>query len=45
MPLKDYFRRPLSIADQMVVAQTLVGIVIGISLVIFGIVAWFAGWL
>jgi hypothetical protein len=44
MPFKDYFRRPLSLSDQMVVAKVLVGIVVGLFLIAFAIVCYFVGW-
>lgn len=41
MPFKFDFRRPLSISDYDVIARMLVGIVIGLFLVAFGIVSFF----
>jgi len=38
MPFKDYFRRPLSLSDQKVIADVLVGIVVGLFLIAFAIV-------
>ena len=45
MDLKRFYRRPLSLSDYKVIAETVVGVVVGFFLVVFGIVAYFAGWL
>jgi len=44
MDWKNYFRRPLSLSDQMVIAQVLVGIVVALFLIAFGIFCYFFGW-
>jgi hypothetical protein len=44
MDWKNQFRRPLSLADQTVVAKTLVGIVVAIFLVAFAIYCSIFGW-
>jgi hypothetical protein len=44
MDWKNHFRRPLSLSDQMVIAQVLVGIVVALFLIAFGIFCYFFGW-
>jgi hypothetical protein len=44
MDLKNFPRRPLSLSDQMVIAQVLVGIVVGLFLIALCIYFYFAGW-
>jgi hypothetical protein len=44
MDWKNNFRRPLSLSDQMVIAEVLVGIVVALFLIAFGIVCYLTGW-
>ena len=44
MDVKNLHRRPLSLSDQMVIAKVLVGIVVGLFLVAFGIFCCVFGW-
>jgi hypothetical protein len=44
MDWKNQFRRPLSLSDQMVIVEVLVGIVVALFLIALGIVSYFVGW-
>jgi hypothetical protein len=44
MSFKGYFRRPLSLSDQKVIADVLVGVVVGLFLIAFAIFCYFFGW-